>query len=177
MTKISIPTKIDIPDNIEVRLVREDILETSNIFRIFFEIFLALFGGVFGVFLTSPKFEFNHWFLFASLLVLTGVFLFFTYRYNGKARVQEVSTETKLDNFPFKIMGLLANIRNEEIKKVTKILTNLQIPNQNIKWHSNTIKTEYTTLKISELNKDLLIKVIEFFKNEKVDFIDEKIII
>lgn len=177
MTKISIPTKIDIPDNIEVRLVREDILETSNIFRIFFEIFLALFGGVFGVFLTFQKFEFIHWFLFAFLFVLSGVFLYLSYRYNSKAKVQEVSTDTKLDNFPFRIMGLLVNIRNENIEKVNQILSPLPIPNQNINWNSNTIKTAYSTLKIGGLDKNLLINLIETFKKEKIDYIDEKIII
>lgn len=177
MAKISIPTKIDIPDNIEVRLVREDILETSNIFRIFFEIFLALFGGVFGVFLSSQKFEFIHWFLFAFLFVLTGVFLYFSYRYNSKAKVQEVSTDTKLDNFPFKVMGLLANVKNEEIEKVNQILRVQKIPNQNINWHSNTIKTAYSTLKIGGLDKDVLINLIESFKKDKIDYIDEKIIL
>lgn len=177
MAKINIPTKIDIPDVMEVRLVREDILETSNIFRVFFEIFLALFGGVFGVSLSSQKFDFIHWFLFTFLLILTGVFLYLSYKYNNKAKVQEVSTDTKLDNFPFKVIGLLANIKNEDIERVKKIISDHPISDQNIYWHRNTRKTAYSTLRIGGLDKELLIRLIEMFKNEKVDYIDEKIIL
>lgn len=177
MTKISIPTKIDIPDNIEVRLVKEETLETSNIFRILFEISLALFGGVFGFFLSSTEYAFLHFFLFALLLLSCVTFLILTNRYIKKSKVKELSPDTRPDSFPINIVGFLANIRNEDIEKVKKTLSTLGILQQNIFWHSNTIKTEYSTLRIAGLNNTLLMSILNTFKKENIDFIDEKVLI
>jgi|WetSurMetagenome_2_1015567.scaffolds.fasta_scaffold00003_4 hypothetical protein len=177
MTKISIPTKIDIPDNIEVRLIREDTLETSNIFRIMFEITLALFGGVFGFFLTNKEFSFIHYFLFFLLLISCAVFLILTNRYLKKSKVKELSPDSRPDAFPIRISGFLANIRNENVEKVKGILEIHSIPIQNTFWHSNTIKTEYSTLRISGLNNHLLMSILNSFKKDNIDFIDEKILI
>jgi len=177
MTKISIPTKIDIPDNIEVRLIREDTLETSNIFRIMFEISLALFGGVFGFFLSGTEFSFIHYFLFFLLLGSSIVFLLLTNRYIKKSKVRELSPDSRPESFPIRIKGFLANIRNDNIDKVKEILGNNSIPVQNIFWHRNKIKKEYSTLRISGLDNSLLLRILNSFKKENIDFIDEKILL
>lgn len=177
MTKISIPTKIDIPDIIEVRLVREDTLETSNIFRIMFEISLALFGGVFGFFLSSKDLTFIHYFLFFLLLFSSIIFLLLTNRYTNKSKIKELSSDSRPDIFPIRIAGFIANIRNENIVAVKGILENHSISSQNTFWHNNTIKTEYSTLRISGLNNSLLMSILNSLKEGNIDFTDEKILI
>ena len=48
MTKFNVPTKVIVPEELEIQLVRADHAEVSNVFRIQFEVSLALasmFGG------------------------------------------------------------------------------------------------------------------------------------
>jgi hypothetical protein len=42
MAKVEIPTNFQIPDEISITFVREDFLETSNNYRIFFEICIGI---------------------------------------------------------------------------------------------------------------------------------------
>lgn len=69
MATINIPTKIDIPDHIEVRLVKEDTLEVSNIFRILFDVFLTFVGVLMGVLLSNEENTLILWFFFFMLLI------------------------------------------------------------------------------------------------------------
>ncbi len=48
MARININTSVEAPEEITINLVREDYLETSNIFRLFFEICLALTCAIIG---------------------------------------------------------------------------------------------------------------------------------
>ena len=48
MPRINVKANVVAPEEITINLVREDLHATSNIFRIAFEIFLALFGGLLG---------------------------------------------------------------------------------------------------------------------------------
>lgn len=48
MAKIDINTNVQAPDEITINLVREDYLETSNTYRLFFEICLAVTGAIIG---------------------------------------------------------------------------------------------------------------------------------
>jgi len=48
MANLNVSTTVTGPDNIEIALVRADYLETSNTFRICFEICLAIGGTVLG---------------------------------------------------------------------------------------------------------------------------------
>jgi len=48
MAKIDVRTQVEGPDEIRITLVREDYLETSNTYRLFFEICLALAGTILG---------------------------------------------------------------------------------------------------------------------------------
>jgi hypothetical protein len=48
MAKIDVNTQVEGPDEIKINLVREDYLETSNTFRIIFEICLAIAGTILG---------------------------------------------------------------------------------------------------------------------------------
>lgn len=92
MAKIDIKTIVTAPDEIEVPLVREDYLNTSNIFRIIFEIFLAVSCALFGVVLTLEKVSRLHWLflLFASMFTLA--FLILAYIFYIKARGKHKSS-------------------------------------------------------------------------------------
>lgn len=48
MAKLNVKTEVEGPDEIRINLVREDYLETSNTYRIFFEICLAITGAILG---------------------------------------------------------------------------------------------------------------------------------
>jgi hypothetical protein len=48
MAKIDVKTQVEGPDEIKITLVRQDYLETSNTFRIFFEICLAIGAAILG---------------------------------------------------------------------------------------------------------------------------------
>jgi hypothetical protein len=48
MAKLNVKTEVEGPDEIKINLVREDYLETSNTYRIFFEICLAITGAILG---------------------------------------------------------------------------------------------------------------------------------
>ena len=47
MAEINIPTTVTAPDQIQVELVRADHVQTTSVFRTFFEVFLAriIFSG------------------------------------------------------------------------------------------------------------------------------------
>jgi hypothetical protein len=76
MARINVNAKFSAPGEINIPLVRADIAATCNIFRTFFEIFLALFSSVLGYCLSIPKWEKLHWFI---IIVLGGACLTFLF--------------------------------------------------------------------------------------------------
>ena len=86
MAKININAKFSAPEEINIPLVRADLAATCNIFRTFFEIFLALFSSVLGYCLSITDWEKLHWFI---LIVLGGAsitFLIITFVINHNAK-------------------------------------------------------------------------------------------
>ena len=177
MATIDIPTKIDIPDYIEVRLVKEDTLEVSNIFRILFDIFLTFLGGIIGVIFSNNENKLIIWSLFFILLIFSLIFLCLSLRYNKKSKVQKLSSDSKLDSLPLKIKGFVANIKNEDIEQVKSILTNIPLKPQNFSFNKNTIKVSHTTLIISEIDNNLIILILTKLKENDIEIIDEKLMI
>lgn len=55
MARLNTKLSIEAPQEITVPLVRADYLDSSNIFRVFFEIFLSVTSTLFGVYLTSES--------------------------------------------------------------------------------------------------------------------------
>ena len=55
MAKIDINTNVQAPDEIRINLVREDYLETSNNYRLFFEVCLAITGATTGNLISFDK--------------------------------------------------------------------------------------------------------------------------
>lgn len=57
MASINVNANISAPSEITIPLVRADYHETSNVFRVFFEIFMSLFSGLLGYILslTTPQ--------------------------------------------------------------------------------------------------------------------------
>ena len=39
--QVNIPSTVDLPESIQIKLVREDFFDVSNIFRVFFEVAFA----------------------------------------------------------------------------------------------------------------------------------------
>ena len=66
MAKIDVKAVVTAPSEITIPLVRADHHQTSNVFRVAFEVFLALFGGLMGHVLSIDKPEVIH-FLFLGV--------------------------------------------------------------------------------------------------------------
>lgn len=49
MATIDVKANVNAPSEINIQLVRADHHRTSNVFRLFFEAFLAVFSGILGV--------------------------------------------------------------------------------------------------------------------------------
>ena len=69
MARINTKLSLQVPEEINVPLVRADKLETSDTFRYFFEIFLAITSSLVGVILSIEKTSTLHW----AFLSVTGV--------------------------------------------------------------------------------------------------------
>lgn len=69
MARINTKLSLQAPEEINVPLVRADKLETSDTFRLFFEIFLAITSSLVGVVFSLDKVTSIHW----AFLSVSGV--------------------------------------------------------------------------------------------------------
>jgi len=96
MASINIPTTINAPDEITINLIREDFLDTSHTFRIFFEICLAITGGIFGCIISSlngsTKIEMVTWVFFVVMTIGTTAFLVLTTKSYKKAKTTGIKS-------------------------------------------------------------------------------------
>jgi hypothetical protein len=95
MARINLPTQIEGPDEIKINLVREDYLDTSNTFRIFFEICLAIAAAIFGDIIAllndDKKVPIIDW-LFLGLMIIGCIaFLILTATNLKKAKSQTIN--------------------------------------------------------------------------------------
>ena len=92
MARIDIKTEVQGPDEIRINLVREDYLETSNTFRIFFEICLAISCAVFGSLLSflndSKEVPLLNWIFLIVMIIGSSSFLILSIKNYKKARSQ-----------------------------------------------------------------------------------------
>jgi len=80
MAQINTKLSLKAPQEIVVPLVRADHLAVSNVYRIFFEIFLSLTCGLVGVVLSIDKPTPLHWIALVACLVFSIVFVLLHYR-------------------------------------------------------------------------------------------------
>ena len=73
MAQIDIETKVTAPTQITVPLVRADFHQTANVFRVSFELFLAVTSALLGHVLALQVVERIHWlFLFVCSIATVG---------------------------------------------------------------------------------------------------------
>ena len=92
MARVDVRTDVQAPDEIIINLVREDFLDTSNIFRIFFEISLAIGGAILGCVISmlndNKPVPLIIW-LFLSVMIIGCVaFLYFSINHYNLAKCQ-----------------------------------------------------------------------------------------
>jgi len=96
---MNIKTEVQGPDEIRINLIREDYLDTSHTFRIFFEVCLAVAGTVLGniISLLNDKKEltFINWLFLLIMISGCIAFLVMTSKNYKKSKV---STEQRLIN-------------------------------------------------------------------------------
>lgn len=84
MAKLNTKVNLIAPDSIDIPLVRADHAATSNIFRVFFEVFLSLTSTSLGYILGLKDPSRFHWIALSACLILTIAFLVVSYRF-GRA--------------------------------------------------------------------------------------------
>jgi hypothetical protein len=89
MAKFNVPTKVTGPDEIEVKLVREDFYEMSNIFRTCFECGLSLTSAIVGAILSINTVSPKYYLALAISGIATIIFLFLTGKYKQKAHARQ----------------------------------------------------------------------------------------
>jgi hypothetical protein len=147
MAKINIPIKVNIPDNIEISLIRSDYHEFSNIFRVAFEIRLAVFSGFLGYFITLKAIDVTDIILIATLLsVITGSLIFWL-NYQKKSIQHTVSDEPNEDILAGRTFHLAVNVKVGQQPKVENE-PKMIIPGVRYDWYKNRFKTDSNTLRI-----------------------------
>ena len=86
MANIKVQPNITAPAQINVPLVRADHLWTSNVFRVFFEVFLAVSGALVGVLLTVENPSRTHWAFLAVTALSAIAFLVLSWRCCKRAK-------------------------------------------------------------------------------------------
>ena len=84
MATINVKATVSAPSEINIPLIRADDLRTSNVYRVFFEVFLAGFSTTFGVVLTMTQPTIVHWVLLGVFAIPAVAFLICFFHY-GKA--------------------------------------------------------------------------------------------
>ena len=74
MAKIDVKANVIAPAEINVTLIRADRASVSNIFRLFFEVFLALGSTILGSILTDPHPTTFKWVVLGICAILTIIF-------------------------------------------------------------------------------------------------------
>ena len=70
MARIDVKANVTAPSQINIPLVRADVHGMSNVFRIFFEAFLACFSGFLGAVMAMPEAAAVYW----VVVVIFGLF-------------------------------------------------------------------------------------------------------
>lgn len=86
MTTINVDAVVTAPTKLTIPLIRADHHETCNIFRTFFEIFLALFSGLLGHTLSLKVPEKIHYVSLAICGVSALIFMIISIRISIKAK-------------------------------------------------------------------------------------------
>ena len=86
MAKIDVKATVTAPAEVTIPLVRADHHETSNIFRIFFEIFISLFSGLLGYVLSIETPDKIHYFSLTICGIAAIVFLIISFIYGKKSK-------------------------------------------------------------------------------------------
>jgi hypothetical protein len=92
MAKFNVPTRVTGPDEIEVKLVREDYYEMSNIFRTCFEFGLSFTSAIFGAIFSMTKVSDKYFIVSTIGGVATIVFLIMTNKFKKKAKAKQTET-------------------------------------------------------------------------------------
>lgn len=80
MARLDVKATITAPDEIQIPLVRADQLHTSNVFRVAFEVCLAVTASLLGVVLSITAVTTLHWAFFSFSGILSIVFLILSAR-------------------------------------------------------------------------------------------------
>jgi hypothetical protein len=80
MAKLDIEATFTAPEKVNIALVRADLADQANVFRILFEVSLALLSALIGVMLSVGKLERIHWAALVVLVIATATFLALTLR-------------------------------------------------------------------------------------------------
>lgn len=93
MAKFNVETRVTVPDDIEVKLVREDFYEISNIFRTLFEVSLSLTSALVGTMLSLDSVSNKYY--YALIISIGGTVTFFLLTRKFKVKAYSKAKENK----------------------------------------------------------------------------------
>lgn len=79
MANLKVNAVFTAPENIEIPLVRADVMRISGIFRVCFEVALSITSTLLGYVLSLTEPTRIHWVFLGVCLIATGAFLYLTY--------------------------------------------------------------------------------------------------
>ena len=85
MAKLSVNAKITAPTEINIPLIRADVASISDIFRMFFELFMSLFFCILGFILGQVEITIFEWTTLTFTAILTIIFLVISYKVRKKS--------------------------------------------------------------------------------------------
>ena len=97
MAELNVKTTVTGPDEIIVPLVRADYLAISNVFRIFFEIFLAVSTSLIGAILNVQNPTMLYWVFLAVTGVSCITFMILSVIYHPKSQTQGTNEDNSKD--------------------------------------------------------------------------------
>ena len=88
MANLKVNARITAPENIDIPLVRADVMRVSATFRTFFEVFLSLTSALIGHMLSLQETIPLHWVSLTVVALATLVFLILSLRKQSEATVE-----------------------------------------------------------------------------------------
>lgn len=87
MANLKVNAVFTAPENIEIPLVRADVMRISAIFRVYFEVALSITSTLLGYVLSLPTPAPIHWVFLSVCAIATISFLYLSYRQSKDASV------------------------------------------------------------------------------------------
>lgn len=173
MAKHGVKVLLDIPDEVSIEFIRKDYASISNVFRVAFEVALAVFSGLLGYWLTTgqmSRIDYVLILIMVAALLFTFGYFFYYQRLSGKHNIKSANS---LGDIPLEVFKYKCNVPLS-MKELTHHFIKDTLKKDAI-WKPNSIKREHITLSVGNMNNSDMKSLRGFFEGESIKIIDEAI--